>query len=162
MSETLVFANAEIVTADQQFRGYVVAQDGRIVEIGEGRAPERGMDFDGDFLLPGLVELHTDHLEVHFMPRPKVEWPAVSAVLAHDAQVIGAGITTVFDALRVGNDYDDEKFGARMKKLAEAITTAKGAGLTRAEHFVHLRCEISCADVVDEMQPFLADPQLKL
>ena len=96
------------------------------------------------------------------MPRPKVEWPAVSAVLAHDAQVIGSGITTVFDALRVGNDYDDEKFGARMRKLADAIATAKGEGLTRAEHFVHLRCEISCADVVEEMQPFLTDPQLKL
>jgi alpha-D-ribose 1-methylphosphonate 5-triphosphate diphosphatase len=162
MSETLVLSNAEIVTAEHQFRGYVVVQDGRIVEIGEGRAPEAGVDFSGDFLLPGLVELHTDHLEVHFMPRPKVEWPAISAVLAHDAQVIGAGITTVFDALRVGNDYDDEKFGARMKKLAGAIAAAKDKGLTRAEHFVHLRCEISCADVVEEMQPFLTDPQLKL
>ncbi|MCA0401842.1 MAG: alpha-D-ribose 1-methylphosphonate 5-triphosphate diphosphatase [Proteobacteria bacterium] len=162
MSETLVLSNAEIVTADQQFRGYVVVQDGRIAEIGEGRPPEKGIDLDGDFLLPGLVELHTDHLEVHFMPRPKVEWPAISAVLAHDAQVIGSGITTVFDALRVGNDYDDEKFGARMKKLAEAIAAAKGQGLTRAEHFVHLRCEISCADAVEEMQPFLTDPQLKL
>ncbi|MFY8157525.1 MAG: alpha-D-ribose 1-methylphosphonate 5-triphosphate diphosphatase, partial [Rhabdaerophilum sp.] len=162
MSETLVLSNAEIVTAEHQFRGFVVVQDGRIVEIGEGRAPEAGVDFDGDFLLPGLVELHTDHLEVHFMPRPKVEWPAISAVLAHDAQVIGAGITTVFDALRVGNDYDDEKFGARMKKLAGAIAAAKDQGLTRAEHFVHLRCEISCADVVEEMQPFLTDPQLKL
>ncbi len=55
------------------FRGYVVVQDGRIAEIGEGRSPERGIDLNGDYLLPGLVELHTDHLEVHFMPRPKVE-----------------------------------------------------------------------------------------
>ncbi len=162
MSETLVLSNAEIVTAEHQFRGYVVIHQGRIAEIGDGRPPEAGTDLGGDFLLPGLVELHTDHLEVHFMPRPKVEWPAISAVLAHDAQVIGSGITTVFDALRVGNDYDDEKFGARMKKLADAIAAAKGQGLTRAEHFVHLRCEISCADVVDEMQPFLTDPQLKL
>jgi alpha-D-ribose 1-methylphosphonate 5-triphosphate diphosphatase len=162
MSETLVISNAEIVTAENQFRGYVVIDQGRIVEIGEGRPPEAGLDFAGDFLLPGLVELHTDHLEVHFMPRPKVEWPAVAAVLAHDAQVIGSGITTVFDALRVGNDYDDEKFGARMKKLAEAIAVANGQGLTRAEHFVHLRCEISCTDVVEEMKPFLTDPRLKL
>jgi alpha-D-ribose 1-methylphosphonate 5-triphosphate diphosphatase len=162
MSDAIVLSNAEIVTGEHQFRGYVVVSDGRIVEIGDGRPPEAGIDFGGDYLLPGLVELHTDHLEVHFMPRPKVEWPAVSAVLAHDAQVIGSGITTVFDALRVGNDYDDEKFGARMKKLAEAIAEAKIQGLTRAEHFVHLRCEISCADVVEEMEPFLKDPQLKL
>lgn len=158
----LVLENAEIVTRDAQFRGYLVAVDGRIVEIGEGRAPEKGHDCKGDYLLPGLVELHTDHLEVHFMPRPKVEWPAISAVLAHDAQIVGAGITTVFDALRVGNDYDDEKFGARMRKLAAAVAEVKAKDLARADHFLHLRCEISCSDVVEEMEPFLTDPQLKL
>jgi alpha-D-ribose 1-methylphosphonate 5-triphosphate diphosphatase len=162
MSAPVIFENAEIVTADTQFRGYAIAIDGILAEIGEGRAPEKGLDLRGDYLLPGLVELHTDHLEVHFMPRPKVEWPAISAVLAHDAQVVGAGITTVFDALRVGNDYDDEKFGARMKKLASAVAAAKAGDLTRAEHFLHLRCEISCADVVEEMEPFLTDPNLKL
>ncbi|MGL5447694.1 MAG: alpha-D-ribose 1-methylphosphonate 5-triphosphate diphosphatase [Rhabdaerophilum sp.] len=158
----LVLENAEIVTRDAQFRGYLVASEGKIIEIGEGKPPESGHDLRGDFLLPGLVELHTDHLEVHFMPRPHVEWPALPAVLAHDAQVVGAGITTVFDALRVGNDYDDEKFGARMQKLAAAVADAKKRHLTRAEHFLHLRCEISCADVVEEMEPFLTDPQLKL
>lgn len=160
--KTLILENAEVVTANAQFRGYVIAVEGRIVEAGEGRAPERGLDLGGDFLLPGLVELHTDHLETHFMPRPKVEWPAMSAVLAHDAQVVASGITTVFDALRVGNDYDDEKFGARMRRLANAVAEAKARDLTRAEHFLHLRCEISCSDVVEEMEPFLTDPQLKL
>lgn len=162
MSAPVIFENAEIVTADTQFRGYVISQDGFITEMGEGRAPEKGLDLNGDYLLPGLVELHTDHLEVHFMPRPQVEWPAISAVLAHDAQVIGSGITTVFDALRVGNDFDEEKFGARMKKLAAAVAAAKAENITRAEHFLHLRCEICCADVVEEMEPFLTDPNLKL
>ncbi|MBN8534532.1 MAG: alpha-D-ribose 1-methylphosphonate 5-triphosphate diphosphatase [Rhizobiales bacterium] len=162
MTRPLILENAEIVTAEHQFRGYLVALDGRIIETGEGAAPEKGQDLEGDYLLPGLVELHTDHLEVHFMPRPRVEWPALSAVLAHDAQVVGAGITTVFDALRVGNDYDDEKFGARMRKLAAAVADAKSRDITRAEHFLHLRCEVSCADVVEEMEPFLVDPQLKL
>jgi alpha-D-ribose 1-methylphosphonate 5-triphosphate diphosphatase len=162
MTRPLILENAEIVTAEQQFRGYLVALDGKIIEVGEGTPPEKGQDLAGDYLLPGLVELHTDHLEVHFMPRPKVEWPALSAVLAHDAQVVGAGITTVFDALRVGNDYDDEKFGARMRKLASAVADAKSRDITRAEHFLHLRCEVSCADVVEEMEPFLVDPQLKL
>jgi alpha-D-ribose 1-methylphosphonate 5-triphosphate diphosphatase len=162
MTTTTLFTNARIVTADEDFLGFVAIADGRIVEIGQGAAPERGIDLDGDYLIPGLVELHTDHLEVHFMPRPSVEWPAISAVLAHDSQVIGSGITTVFDALRVGNDYDDEKFGARMQKLASAVATVKEGGLTRAEHFLHLRCEISCEDVVEEMEPFLTDPNLRL
>lgn len=162
MPELHIIENARIVTADGEIDGYLVAEGGIVKEIGAGKAPERGYDFGGDYLIPGLVELHTDHLEVHFMPRPKVEWPALPAVLAHDAQVIGSGITTVFDALRVGNDFDEEKFGARMKKLANAVAEAKDAGLTRAEHFLHLRCEIACADVVEEMEPFLTDENLKL
>lgn len=162
MSDITIFTNAEIVTAEHQFRGYLVVDGQTIIEVGEGNAPEKGLDMGGDYLLPGLVELHTDHLEVHAMPRPKVEWPALSAVLAHDAQVVGAGITTVFDALRVGNDYDEEKFGARMQILASAIAQAKSGDMTRAEHFLHLRCEIACGDVVEEMEPFLTDPNLKL
>jgi alpha-D-ribose 1-methylphosphonate 5-triphosphate diphosphatase len=162
MTRPLVLDNAEIVTADRQFRGYVVVVGDQIAEIGEGKAPEKGHDLSGDYLLPGLVELHTDHLEVHFMPRPHVEWPALPAVLAHDAQIVGAGITTVLDALRVGNDYDDEKFGARMRKLAAAIAEAKSRGITRADHFLHLRCEVTCADVVEEVEPFLSDPNLRL
>ena len=162
MTAVSIIENAHIVTADDVFSGYVVVENGVIREIGHGRAPEHGLDLKGDYLIPGLIELHTDHLEIHFMPRPKVEWPALSAVIAHDAQVAGSGITTVFDALRVGNDYDDEKFGSRMKKLAAAIAAAKEAGVTRADHFIHLRCEIACSDVVEEMEPFLTDPNLKL
>jgi alpha-D-ribose 1-methylphosphonate 5-triphosphate diphosphatase len=162
MTPPQVLSNARIVTAEEILTGYVVVADGVIAEIGTGKPPETGIDLGGDYLIPGLVELHTDHLEVHFMPRPKVEWPAASAVLAHDAQIIGSGITTVLDALRVGNDYDEEKFGARMKKLANAVALAKQNGFTRAEHFLHLRCEIACEDVVEEMEPFLTDPNLKL
>lgn len=161
-TDTLVFTNARVVTANAVFPGYVAVSRGKIVEVGEGRAPERGHDCAGDMILPGLVELHTDHLETHFLPRPKVEWPALSAVLAHDAQIAASGITTVLDALRAGNDLESEQLGARMTKLATAIAEAKAAGMTRAEHFLHLRCEIACPDVVDEMDAFLGNPDLKL
>ena len=47
--------------------------------------------------MPGLVELHTDHLESHLEPRPQVRWPALARSMAYDAQIAAAGITTVFD-----------------------------------------------------------------
>jgi alpha-D-ribose 1-methylphosphonate 5-triphosphate diphosphatase len=36
------------------------------------------------------------------MPRPKVRWDDAPALLAHDAEIAAAGITTVLDALGVG------------------------------------------------------------
>jgi alpha-D-ribose 1-methylphosphonate 5-triphosphate diphosphatase len=60
----LVLDNAQVVLRDRIIAGHVVCRDGEIAEIGEGRTGAAGvLDLDGDFLLPGLVELHTDNLE---------------------------------------------------------------------------------------------------
>jgi alpha-D-ribose 1-methylphosphonate 5-triphosphate diphosphatase len=141
-----IYKNAEVVLPDTIVSGTVVVRDGVIADISKGATTAAGEDMDGDFLIPGLVELHTDHLEQHYHPRPGVTWPAISAVMAHDAQITASGITTVYDALRAGT-FDPNDLSARFAvKLLEAITTAQNDGHLRAEHFVHLRCEMPCAD----------------
>ena len=157
--DSTVFTNAMVVTADRAFSGHVVVADGRIVEIGEGPAPRGGFDCEGDYLLPGLVELHTDHLEAHFMPRPRVLWHAGSAVLAYDAQIAAAGITTVFDSFRVGSETADEDrlgLGEMTVVLADAVESARKANLLRADHLTHLRCEIPSPNVVERLEEFLS------
>jgi alpha-D-ribose 1-methylphosphonate 5-triphosphate diphosphatase len=153
MSNAQIFENAEIVTVEDRFRGYVVVEDGLISEVGHGAAPEKGIDLGGDFLLPGLIEIHTDHLEAHFMPRPRVEWNTSSAVLAYDAQIAASGITTVFDSLRIGIDEHEMRVGvsARVAEFAQIIADA-----TKAGHLTHIRCEVPARDVVDELEAFLA------
>lgn len=155
MSDTLhIIENAEIVLADRVMRGWIAVDDGVIQEIGEGRAPERGVDFEGDYLIPGLVELHTDHLESHYVPRPRVRWNTRGAVMAYDAQIAASGITTVFDSLRAGADVDGGGFGADLLDLGEALEEGRRENLFRAEHRTHLRCEIPAADVVESLEKF--------
>lgn len=151
-----ILENAILVLPDRVQHGWLAMVDGRIAEIGEGRAPERGLDLQGDHLIPGLVELHTDHLESHYAPRPKVRWHPLGAVLAYDAQIAASGITTVFDSLRAGSDPDGSGLGPELMQLAGAIETAKGADLFRAEHLTHLRCEIPSADLLDTVRDFTA------
>lgn len=151
-----ILENATLVLPDRVQNGWLAMVDGRIAEIGEGRAPERGLDLDGDHLIPGLVELHTDHLESHYAPRPKVRWHPLGAVLAYDAQIAASGITTVFDSLRAGSDPDGSGLGPELMQLAAAIETAKGADLFRAEHRTHLRCEIPSGDLLDTVRDFTA------
>ena len=100
MSSETVFTNAQIVQSDQVFNGTVVIADGKIrdVQVGRSQVPS-AVDLNGDYLIPGLVELHTDNLEKHMMPRPGAHWPAAAAVIAHDSQVALAGIKTVFEAV---------------------------------------------------------------
>ena len=161
MTET-IFRNARLVLADSVHQGDLVARDGLIAEIGDQGRGSDGIDVEGDWLLPGLVELHTDHLESHYAPRPGVRWNPVVAVQAHDAQIAASGITTVFDALRVGMDEDVLLTTADMRRLADAIGEGQRRGRLRAEHFIHLRCEVSAPDVMAGFAAFEDDPRLRL
>jgi alpha-D-ribose 1-methylphosphonate 5-triphosphate diphosphatase len=163
MSVEQILSNAQLVTADRVFYGTVVLRDGMIADVAEGpsRLPQ-AQDLNGDYLLPGLVELHTDNLEKHMTPRPGVDWPSRSAVLSHDAQIIAAGITTVFDAVSIG---DVNPKGNRMQKLPamlEAISSAAEAGLTRAEHRLHLRCELCHPDTLSVFRDLVEHPLVQL
>jgi alpha-D-ribose 1-methylphosphonate 5-triphosphate diphosphatase len=162
--KTAIFENATIVTADDVFAGFVVVEGGVITEVGKGAAPERGADLGGDLLIPGLVELHTDNIEAHFMPRPQVMWNIDSAVTAYDAQIAASGITTVFDSLRVGRmDYDGvDGFAANTMKLADAIADAQSAGFLRAEHLMHIRCEVPASDVVTALEAMIANHPVQM
>jgi alpha-D-ribose 1-methylphosphonate 5-triphosphate diphosphatase len=157
----LVLKNARMVLADEVIDGSIVVRDGKIAEISTGPSAI-GEDMGGDFVIPGLVELHTDHLEGHYAPRPRVRWNPIAAVLAHDAQVASAGITTVFDALRVGIDEDADMTSADMRLLADAIEDSVRADRLRADHFIHLRCEVSANDCQDSFAVFDGDDRVKL
>ncbi|MGF9694415.1 alpha-D-ribose 1-methylphosphonate 5-triphosphate diphosphatase [Rhizobium sp. 0TCS1.26] len=157
----LILGNARIVLDDRILTGSVRVRDGRILDIDEGQSAT-GDDLDGDHLIPGLVELHTDHLETHYSPRPGVRWNTMSAIQAHDAQIASSGITTVFDCLRMGSDESSGFERGEMRRMADAIQTAQKEDRLRAEHLLHLRCEVSAADVLQHVEDFGDDPAVRL
>jgi alpha-D-ribose 1-methylphosphonate 5-triphosphate diphosphatase len=158
-----VIGNAAIILADRVIeRGWVAVAGGRIAEIGEGKAPAGSEDFSGDLLMPGLIELHTDHLEAHYVPRPKVFWDPIAAVVSYDGQLATCGITTVLDSLRVWREDGAEDVDGRAGVLAEAITAAREANILRADHFLHLRCEVPMPDVVEEARELIGRPDVRL
>lgn len=156
----LVLTNARIVLADRIMVGTVQVDGGIITDIGE--RSRTGLDLDGDYLIPGLVELHTDHLETHYAPRPKVRWHPVAAVQAHDAQIAASGITTVFDAIRVGIDEHADMGASELRVLADAITAGVEAGRLRADHLIHLRCEVSAPDCLESFEAIMDHKLVRL
>ncbi|MEO1199757.1 MAG: alpha-D-ribose 1-methylphosphonate 5-triphosphate diphosphatase [Pseudomonadota bacterium] len=159
-----VLTNAILVLPDEVIDGHVAVDDGGITGIGAGGYQGAGaIDCEGDYILPGLVELHTDHLETHYLPRPGVRWPAMPAALAHDAQIVAAGITTVFDAVCVGSPFGDDRRGADdTAAQVDAISEGEARGLFRAEHHLHLRCEIVADDVVPAVEHHLEHSDVRL
>jgi alpha-D-ribose 1-methylphosphonate 5-triphosphate diphosphatase len=159
MSETIL-TNAQIVLPDEVILGSVLIRNGEIVEIGTSTAA--GEDMGGDYLMPGFVELHTDALEFHYKPRPRVRWSPASAIQQHDAQVAASGITTVFDALRVGLDQEADMGPDDMMALGQAISDATTRNRLRIDHFIHLRCEVSAPDCLDGFRMLEDHPQVRL
>src|ERR1700753_2802953 len=159
----LLIGNARIVLADRVIaRGWVAAANGRIAEFGDGTSLAGAEDAGGDIVMPGMIELHTDHLEAHYVPRPKVFWDPVAAVVSYDGQLATSGITTVLDSLRVWREDGAEEADGRAGVLAGAIASARDANLLRADHFLHLRCEIPMPDVVEEARELVGRPDVRL
>ncbi len=161
MTVEFVLSNAMIVLENEIVAGSVLIRDGLIADISAG-ASRSGEDLEGDYLIPGLVELHTDHLESHYSPRPGVRWLKMAAIQAHDAQIATAGITTVFDCLRMGSDEDGGFETGEMREMADALALAAKENRLRADHRIHLRCEVSTDNVLEHFQEFENDPQVGL
>lgn len=145
-----VLSNARIVLPDEVVHGSLLLRDGKIAAVDSGATAAKGAeDLGGDFLLPGLIDLHTDHFEKHVLPRPGTRWNMVSAVMAHDAQMAAGGITTSFDCVCVGVSIKHPERREIFRPMIDAVREARDKGMLRADHIVHLRCEVTDEAVVE-------------
>ena len=156
MTDDLCLANARLVLPDRVVTGAVTIEQGVIVHVTEGDHVSKGaLDCAGDLVVPGLVELHTDNVERHIEPRPSVDWPHLPALIAHDAELASTGITTVFDAMRVGSIHSRKaRYRDYARKLADELLSARDEGLFKISHFLHLRAEICSETLLDELATF--------
>ncbi|MEI7366165.1 alpha-D-ribose 1-methylphosphonate 5-triphosphate diphosphatase [Pectobacterium sp. 1950-15] len=159
----MIINNVHLVLENEVVYGSLDVQNGVILHVSSAccQLPE-AVDGEGGFLLPGLVELHTDNLDKFFTPRPKVDWPAYSAMSSHDALMVANGITTVLDAIAVGDVRDGGHRFDNLNNMIEAIRQGQEKGLNRAEHRLHLRCELPYDATVPLFEQLMNTPDLLL
>jgi alpha-D-ribose 1-methylphosphonate 5-triphosphate diphosphatase len=157
------FTNAQLVLADEVVHGSVQLDGAyiRSVESGASSLPG-GIDLEGDYLWPGMVEVHTDNFERHLMPRPAVRWDDAPALLAHDGEIAASGITTVLDALGVGEADPESVRGSEWDTVLDHISEFSQRGLLRAEHLLHVRCELPAPNTLSLFAPFKDNPLVRM
>jgi alpha-D-ribose 1-methylphosphonate 5-triphosphate diphosphatase len=162
MTETLL-TNAKLVLGDTILEGSIALRGDRIGAVDSGRSGvAAAVDMEGDFLIPGVVDVHTDNLERQVQPRSNARWPSRSAMLAHDAQCAVAGVTSVLDALCIGDlGFDKDRIKTFQDGVVDLDALAD-AGLLKSEHFLHLRCEVPARDVLTLFDPVAAHPRVRM
>ncbi|MEM6453038.1 MAG: alpha-D-ribose 1-methylphosphonate 5-triphosphate diphosphatase [Cyanobacteria bacterium P01_D01_bin.105] len=166
MKET-IYTNYRLQLPDQELLGTLVVRDGVIKDIQPGTTPsDRGgsvCDGEGDYLLPGLIELHTDNLERCISPRPGIRWPLDAAVTYHDRDLAAAGITTVCDAIAIGDVTPGESIRKTdYDNMIQAVRDRQDAEQLLIDHRLHLRCELGYETVADIVSHYVDHPSLSL
>jgi len=163
MTTDTILTNAQLVLRDEVIHGTVVIRGERIAEVQPGRSHlASAQDLGGEHLIPGIVDVHTDNLERQVQPRANARWPSRSAMLAHDTQTIAAGVTTVLDALCLGDlGFDVGRTKTFLDGVADLDALAP-TGLLKSEHFLHLRCELPAADMPGLVDPVADHPLVRM
>lgn len=162
MTETRIFSD-QVVTPEGQIAAELIVRGETIAAVEPKSAPSAAaLDWRGDVLIPGLVDIHTDNLEKHYQPRPGALWDAYGAALAHDGQCVTAGITTVFDSLSLHGRKDGLDRKDALGPMIAGVDQAQKDGALRADHLLHLRCEVTNPELLNLLEPHADNPRLKL
>jgi alpha-D-ribose 1-methylphosphonate 5-triphosphate diphosphatase len=163
MTPETILTNAQLVFPDRVEAGTLVLRDGIIAEVQPGRSQAPGaIDLNGDHLIPGVIDVHTDNLERQVQPRAQARWPSRSAFLSHDAQTAAAGVTTVLDALCLGDlGFDAERTATFINGVTDLDALAP-TGLLKSEHFLHLRCELPALDMLELLEMVAEHPAVRM
>jgi alpha-D-ribose 1-methylphosphonate 5-triphosphate diphosphatase len=163
MTHETILTNAIVVLPDDTVAGTLVLDGTGIAAVQPGRSSAPGaLDMDGDYLIPGVVDVHTDNLERQVQPRSLARWPSRSAMVAHDAQCAAAGVTTVLDALCLGDlGFDKERIRTFQDGVVD-LDVLTEAGLLKSDHFLHLRCEVPALDTLGLFDPVADHPLVRM
>jgi alpha-D-ribose 1-methylphosphonate 5-triphosphate diphosphatase len=162
MNETRIFSQ-RIVTPEGLVCGEAVVRGASILAVEPKASASPGaLDWGADMLTPGLVDVHTDNFEKHYQPRPGALWDAYGAALAHDGQCAAAGLTTVFDSLALHGKNSGLDRKDALAPMISAMDAARADGALRADHLLHLRCEVTDPQLLANLEPYVDHPRLKL
>ena len=150
----IAIENGKIVTPNQIIEDKVLFINGGIIKgfTESSRGAERVVNAHGRYVIPGLIDVHSDKLEQYIQPRPMSQVDFEFGLKTCERDLLGAGITTMYHSVSL---FADELFGSsplrtkeNVQKIADLIT-----GIHQRNHLIHhrfhLRIEIDNLEAYD-------------
>ena len=97
---SLHIINANVVLPDSVLKNAcVTVEDGLISKIYGSSSGGSVIDAQGAYLMPGMIDIHSDHIEQVIEPRPGSVMALDFALHEQERQLINNGITTMYQSL---------------------------------------------------------------
>jgi len=141
-----IYTNYRLLLPDEEILGTLIVRNGKIADIQPG-ITNKGENGEGKYLIPGLIELHTDNLERCMSPRPGIRWPLEAAAIYHDRDLASAGVTTVCDAIAIGDVNPKSPRLKNYDQMINVLCQGKADKRFLVDHYIHLRCELAYPEV---------------
>jgi alpha-D-ribose 1-methylphosphonate 5-triphosphate diphosphatase len=160
--DTFIIKNAVIVTQNEVIPlGSVLVEHGLITLIAENIDPRHAnsiIDAEGAYLLPGIIDIHTDALDAEIMPRSGADMPINVAFRELERKMSGCGFTTVYHSMHLGYDMAELHSKSKYSRLEVFNTVYEASkGSTLLNNKIHLRFELSgvsayqtCFELIDK------------
>src|SRR5208283_3675098 len=152
MYNNLLIFNARLVLPDKVIEhGSIIIQDGKITDITNFLPDVESMrenftilDANNKLVMPGLIDIHTDAMDVEICPRSGADFPIGIAFRELERKMAGCGITTVYHSLHIG--YEVAELGSKSKysrkEVIEEVYHASKKN-TIIHNKIHIRYEIT-------------------
>ncbi len=167
MSHSLLITNGQVVLPDRVIvPGEVLIEDGVILYAGKqierhGKTAQNVLDARGGYVLPGLIDLHSDSIEKELEPRPGAIFDAGMAFSELEKRLAGNGITTMYHSLSfAGAEWGIRNDGHAAVCIREIVAMASKTWLIRNR--VHLRFEITNGRGVETARSLIDDGMVDL
>ena len=155
----IAIRNGRIITPDEIIENKVLLiQEERIFGFGDSAlGAEKVIDAHGRFVLPGIIDVHSDKIEQYIGPRPTSQMDFEFALKVCERDLLGAGITTMYHSCAL---FKDELLGTSPLRTQESVQKMADliANIHQRNHLIHhrfhLRIEIDnieAFDIVREM-----------
>jgi alpha-D-ribose 1-methylphosphonate 5-triphosphate diphosphatase len=150
--------NATLILPEEIIRkGALLLEDDIIASVcpDSGHHASEIVDLEGDYLMPGLIDLHGDAIEHELNPRPKAHLPMDHAIAQGDRKCALAGITTMFHAIGFHGDDSLHRNSDAMMELSRRIRKFTPHALIDSK--IHCRFEMPVPSGMTCIQTLVAE-----
>ena len=150
----IAIKNGKIITPDKIIEDKIllINKDRIAGFVDHINSAERVVDAHGRYIMPGIIDIHSDKIEQYIQPRPTSQMDFEFGLKVCERDLLGAGITTIYHSLSL---FQDEIFGKgllRTKDNVQKITDLIANIHLRnhlIHHRIHLRIEIDNLEAFD-------------